>query len=495
MTIAKIALTSAKFLNGRSVTTLLLLLFALIPFQRRFHGVIDSFSRKLTLPDFPLPPFFSKHIHLYIADPLILIVALLLLFRFKTPWREFFFQGPSKYLTLLFFAALASLLFSITATYSLQYFLLIQFSLVFLFFNSLCSAHHAIDLPKFIKSCAWVILLISCFQCLVGLGQYFCQSSIGLKFLGEIDISHFPFANPGKRRWLLDKLIPSTHSSAFLCRSSGTLTHPNVLGGLLFCSLMASYYLWMIEESRRKRLVILLTVPLQIFTLYTAYSRSALLALLFSTLFWCFLQIKRTASTQGFGSVGWKRYAILFSTVFAGLIAGVGLFYSQISARGGIFNYNEVTKLADSERIHYVKIALKMIEEHPWLGVGFNNFQLLAEKYQPQNTPNVFFAKVHNIYLLIASETGLIGGGLFFLFLLSILITASKAIFSKHLVTEYPQEKFFLAATFLGLLFIGVCDFYFLNTQNGRMLFFGIAALLYAICRMPAGGVEARTGG
>src|SRR5271170_5905357 len=98
---------------------LLLSLFFIIPFQRRFHGFFDSLSRSLTLPDFPLPEFFSRKIHLFISDLLILTLVLLLFFRFKVSLRAFFWEGPSKYLTLLFLTCLFSISISISNTYSL----------------------------------------------------------------------------------------------------------------------------------------------------------------------------------------------------------------------------------------------------------------------------------------------------------------------------------------------------------------------------------------
>ena len=468
----------SKRAESKSVVALLLLLFVLAPFQRRFHGAVDSFSRKLTLPDFPLPEFFSTKVHLYISDFLVLILAVVLLVRFKVSLRELFFKGPSKYLTLLFFTSLLSLYFSITRAYALQYFLLLQFSMIFLFFNSICCAYDKIDLALFVRRCAWAILCVSCFECAISAYQYFYQESIGLRFLGEVDIHHFMFPNPSKHRWLLD----NSEGSFFLYRSSGTFSHPNILGGFLFCSLLASYYLCMNEESKMRRLLVLLTIPLQIFTLYIAYSRSAMVALAVATFFWCFLQFKHLIRKQGIKSVSFKRLAILTSLVVSGGLAGVGLFYSQLSARGGIVNYNQVSQFADSERIHYLSIAAKMIEDHPLLGVGFNNFQLCVQQYLPEDTPHKFFSKVHNIYLLIASEIGVIGCSLFLLFLLAISRAAYKGIF-KDTSLSNPQEKFFLAAVFLGLLVIGVFDFYLLNTQAGRILFFGFSAMLYAISK------------
>lgn len=465
------SLTTSK--AGKAASFLILILFALVPFQRRFHGFLDSFSRKLTLPDFPLPEYFSTKVHLFPSDLMILALTLVALFVFKGKLRDFFWKGPSKYLTLLFFAALASLTFSPTSHYVLQYLRLLQFSMMFLLFNAIYSAQSQIDFPAFIKKLAWVLVSVACLECAISVYQYFCQHSLGLKFLGEANIQKFPFDNPGSHRWVFDKLFNSSAFVPYLCRAAGTFSHPNVLGGFLFCSLLASYYLWMKEEDVKRRLFVLGAILLQIFTLYTAYSRSAMLALALSTFIWCILQIRRGLKTQK------KRFASLAVLIAVGTLIGIATFYSQLTARGGIFNYNTVTQHADSERIQYLKMAIGMIQDHPFLGVGFNNFQLAYEPVQAGFPSHIFFSKVHNIYLLLGAETGLIGGGLFLMFLFVILKSAWRAIFSSFSADGF-QEKVFLFTVFIGLLCIGLFDFYLIDTQHGRLLFFGFAGLLCA---------------
>ena len=465
-----------KLTESKSLAFLLSLFFILLPFQRRFHGCIDSWSRKITLPDFPLPEFFSKKIHLFIIDPLIVILAILLFFRFKVSLREFFWEGPSKYLSLLFFSALTSLCFSITSHYALQYLRLFQFSLIFLFFNSICSARKKIDIITFIHRLAWIFIFISCLECFLGVYQYFAQHSLGLTFLGEIDLHHFPFHNPGKHRWLFDHMLKSDHPTELLYRASGTFTHPNIFGGFLFCSILTSFYLFMKTQIRSQRIFLISVIILQTFTLYIAFSRSAILGLVFTTLIWGALQLKHIMKTHGFGSVFFRKFALLASVIALSGVFGIGIFYSQLIARGGIINYNHVTTYADTERIQYLKMALDMIKEYPLLGVGFNNFQLYENPIQPGYPGHVFFSKVHNIYLLLASEMGLVSAGLFLLFIFAIL----KASWRGLACSENFQEKIFLLSIFVGLLFIGLCDFYLIHTPHGRILFFGFAALLYS---------------
>lgn len=443
---------------------LLLSLFLLIPFQRRLHGFFDSLSRKLTLPDFPLPEFFSRKIHLFASDLLIIVLALLVLFHFKASLRAFFWEGPAKYLTLLFFVFLLSTSISVSKTYSLQYFRLFQFSLIFLFFNALCFVRQRIDLAHLIHRLAWLIVCVSLFECAVGIAQYFSQSSIGLKFLGEGNPKHFLFFNQSGQQWLFG----TQPTSPYIYRVCGTFLHPNIFGGFLFCSLMASYYLCIQAAEKSKRLFLFAVIILQFFALYLSFSRSAILALVFATVVWCFLQFKQ--------AFAFRKLIFVATTVCCGALVGIVLLYPQLKAKGGIINYNAASQGTDSERVVYMKVATAMIQEHPLLGVGYNNFQLHVPRHQPR-FPNYLYSKVHNIYLLIAAESGLIGGGLFLLFLLTLLRTAWRG-FSQ---SEAFQEKAFLFSTFAGLLLIGACDFYLLASPHGSLPFFGIAGLLYGI--------------
>ena len=447
---------------------LLFLLFMLIPFQRRFHGAVDSFSRSLSLPAFPLPEYFSTKIHLYLSDVLILLLVATLFWIYKAPLRTFFWEGPSKYLTLLLLACLTSICCSVTAGYALSYFRLLQLAFPVLLFCAIRFLSQKIDFLAFLQRLSWILVIVCTLECFIGTIQYFSQHSLGLSFLGEKSLHHFPFPNPGGQRWFFDQFLPNGQSLGHLFRASGTFSHPNILGGFIFCSVMASYFLLVQPLYKWKKGVLLTCLLLQFFTLFIAFSRSAMIALLLASLFWCLLQLKQRGASS---SVRKVIYAMLTCMALC-----TCLFYSQLIARGGVINYNVVTKYADSERLQYMQMAWDMFQEHPLLGVGWNNFQLHIATFQGSATGHLFFSKVHNIYLLVLAETGLIGAVLFVLFLSFLLRAAWKSPMS--------QAKIFLLSTFIGLLFIGQCDFYLLDTPQGNLLFFGIAGLLCAAARV-----------
>lgn len=84
-------------------------------------------------------------------------------------------------------------------------------------------------------------------------------------------------------------------------------------------------------------------------------------------------------------------------------------FHGVISAR--LFGDDEGSAVS---RIPLTMLAFRMIEDHPILGVGANNFSVAMQPYLTSYFRSGFLYVVHNKYLLIWSETG-IGGLLAYL--------------------------------------------------------------------------------
>jgi O-antigen ligase len=68
-----------------------------------------------------------------------------------------------------------------------------------------------------------------------------------------------------------------------------------------------------------------------------------------------------------------------------------------------------------------MKLAFRIIEDNPVLGVGANNFTVVMDRYLTPEFRHSFLFAVHNKYLLVLSETGIIGLLAFLAFLLDAL--------------------------------------------------------------------------
>jgi O-antigen ligase len=75
---------------------------------------------------------------------------------------------------------------------------------------------------------------------------------------------------------------------------------------------------------------------------------------------------------------------------------------------------------AASSRATMARQALRVIEANPVLGVGANNYAIWLEPYTPEIS-DLQLRTVHNKYLLVWAETGVVGLVAFLGFLLSVI--------------------------------------------------------------------------
>ncbi len=121
---------------------------------------------------------------------------------------------------------------------------------------------------------------------------------------------------------------------------------------------------------------------------------------------------------------GWMAFAVAFLMLLLALSKGkyvrargpllalavgavvVFFFFSQIEGR---FVSQEGADAAQ-DRIYLIKIAWNMIKESPILGVGANTFMSVIHNYtRGPELQYVYLHMVHNQYLLVFAETGLVG--------------------------------------------------------------------------------------
>jgi len=154
------------------------------------------------------------------------------------------------------------------------------------------------------------------------------------------------------------------------------------------------------------------------------YSRGGLLAL-FIVLFFLFLQSKKKIQMFIFGLI----ILLLF-------LPHIGHKYRvRVST---VKTYEE--DAAAMARIATWKAGINMVKDHPIIGVGAGNFNFLFTYYCPPELSKYGgnWISIHNMFLQIFSETGLVGGGLFVLVIFSSLLSVS----SMNRRNKYlPKEK------------------------------------------------------
>ena len=141
------------------------------------------------------------------------------------------------------------------------------------------------------------------------------------------------------------------------------------------------------------------------------------------------------------------------------------VFYKDIKNRATISSQDEAVVM----RIYYNKESLKSRGNLFGIGLGnFVNWFMANDPYRPK----WFYQPVHNIYLLVYSETGLAGIISFVLFLFFLI----KKFINETKLKSMQEYSILIMAS--SLLFIGLFDHYLLTLQQGRFMFWLTLALL-----------------
>lgn len=270
------------------------------------------------------------------------------------------------------------------------------------------------------------------FTCLLAIFQFLSGKTLGLWIVGE---RSFDLSTPLIARF-------NFYEHVFL-RPYATFPHPNLLAAYLVLALpLVAFFL-----SKKYRSLILINFLLSALTIFITFSRPALLLIGLQLI----IHFRRL----------WKIQLILLALTFP-------LIFVRLSS---IFTYDSLSILRRRELSEY---ALKLFTENPLFGVGLNNFlNVLAIEHILIGT-NRFLQPVHNIFLFIASETGLMG-------LLGFLVLLAASI-SRCIKSTVPFYKILLGNLFM-IIFLGFFDHYFLSLPQGQRMLFMLVGLCFTKSR------------
>lgn len=216
-------------------------------------------------------------------------------------------------------------------------------------------------------------------------------------------------------------------------RAFGTFPHPNVLGGFLALSLLAVASSLKMVLTRIERAYFLVVFFLGLAALYFSFSQGAWAAFILG-LGLLFLWSAARSKTS-------TRKILLTLLTF---LVGALIFWTI---------YKLPLETANSRRQDLIAEALRLFKEYPFSGVGLGNFVKFSHYYWKE--------PVHNIYLLLLSETGIFGLTAF------LLLTTSSL---NRAVRHYSASPlpFILLVQFL---FLGLFDHYLFTSITGLFLF------------------------
>ncbi len=400
-----------------------------------------------------------------------------------------------------------------------------------------------------LKTIILFLIFIGLFQSIIAIWQFIFQHSLGLSWLKESFISPETLG--------VAKIIIGQEK---YIRVYGLFPHPNILGGFLFISIIFTHIfikLFHVEQFNEniflrerigklsislkklfhchnsklylnkwfkqlnlKWLLLGIFLGIQTIALFLTFSKSAIIGLIIALIYIFIHQEKNVPR----GTIEKKkmfhveqlkqlRYYFLLSFVIFGIL----LFYFKVDLYALFVQSLE-------ERFIYLTASIQSITQNMLFGIGNGQFVFEMGNYLTQNLAFWQYQPVHNVFLLIFSELGMIGLFFFVWFILELFHACPPVpVFGRrveHFKPKYYHTKFisasqdnkilkqfqnngkkncstpaplnvprgtfssgwniYLKAIILGFVFIMIFDHYLWDIQQGSLILWIMLGLLLA---------------
>ncbi|MEK7595269.1 MAG: O-antigen ligase family protein [Patescibacteria group bacterium] len=411
-----ITLTSYKF--GLVLFFLILLFF---PLNLSKHFILNSSFVSGLLLDYLIPT-------IYVSDILLFLVACFLAVKLFVLHRKVSISNKFKHLLYVLVGYLLVLFLRVENIQAFVYSLKTTLFLILVFYFSVF-----FSFKKTFKAFSLALSITMFLEALLGIFQFFGRGSVfdNFLFFGEVPYS---FNTLGITR--------ESYFGVMMVAPYATFPHPNVFGGFLVFALLTTFYSLLKEKSAGLLFANfqILSLVFGFFALLLTKSTSAFLALIFGFAILLLLKI------QG------KKIVVR-----AALLVFILINFVSFEAFTS-YRFNNTPSFF--RRGDLIKSSSLMIRDNFLFGVGTASFTRKLEGYGGVRGIIRFVHPVHNIFLLVFSELGLVGFLLFILFLIKAYI---------HL--ENSTTPLLIPALFFSVLTLGVFDHYLLTIQQGLFVF------------------------
>lgn len=301
-----------------------------------------------------------------------------------------------------------------------------------------------------------VLAGLSIIQSSLGFLQFLFQKSLGLRFLGE---SVLGYHIVGSAKIIVD--------GAPILRAYGTFPHPNVLSAFLVLGLLSLFYFWFKFLGKRDFLrlnALAVAIFIVLLGILLTFSRAAwLITILISLLVIGYSLLVKNYRVQ---VVRLLVLLLAVSYVLSAVLSPFVFSRTIISSDEPAFSY----------RLSYNKIGWNIIKENP-LGVGLGNQVVYAVKndvYKMAGLTRVWeWQPVHNLYLLLGAEIGVLGLAAFIIFIAFIIFNFKFLIFN-----QFSNNNYIPKAMLLSLLAFGMFDHFLWTLEPGRLMFWLVIGMV-----------------
>ena len=281
----------------------------------------------------------------------------------------------------------------------------------------------------------------------IAMGQYFLNHSLGLKLLDESVLDP------------IERGIPVVIKDGMRqLRAHGLLPHANVLGGYLATGLL----LLMAELLRKPNYWLRISFLVGLTGLFLSFSRTAWLVFLVGGVVISWYGLRHKLVNSKWLLKGWVVSLILISALVISQYQAVlpRLTANQLIEQNSLIEREQ--QFAEFKTIY---------SPNKIFGVGLsqylaNNIKLADAK----GTSNDYPQPVHNVFLLVLAELGIVGLIIFITLLVSGLVELWRM--------KPSLVKMILVLAWVGMIILGLVDHYIWDLQQGRLIFWLVLALI-----------------
>ncbi len=289
-------------------------------------------------------------------------------------------------------------------------------------------------------------------QSVIGLMQFITQQTVSQKFLG---LSH-------REIWQGGNAVFTVNGERWL-RNYGAMPHPNIFGTLLFATLLLTiglYYFSVYKKNIFVKALYFIGIALISLNILFTFSRSA----------WLMTIMGIIAILVLF----WREKRKILMPIFVVIVLSVVIIFSSANLfRERVEQDSLPTHNSIVDRELYIRQALKSTSQYPLIGVGAGDYTKSVFEQDHHLRPIWFYQPVHNVFILITAELGIIGLILF----LSFLILIYSYIFRSWYHFNFWQKIF--STIFSLLLVFSLLDHWFWSTHFGLLFLFFLTGLIF----------------